>query len=143
LVQVFSKSVEWLQRYLRITKLGEFDYFYIFHEIFMLLDRAALKSYRNEILMLITPYLAEISLVLYYDILQNMLYFRQMNSNRATQSVAYAPQPVCSACQEKYPRELSVTPVGYFTGAIKKLFCMAKIRYFRATGVIFPRLALL
>jgi hypothetical protein len=53
--------------------------------------------------------------------------------------------------QEKYLRELSITPVGYFTGAIKKslpcgvpqeLFCMVKIRYFRGTGMIFPRLAL-
>jgi hypothetical protein len=48
-----------------------------------MLDRAALKSYRNEILMLIAPYLAEISLVLYFEILQNMQYFCQiMNSNR-------------------------------------------------------------
>jgi hypothetical protein len=39
--------------------------------------------------------------------------------------------------QEKYLRELSITPVGYFTGAIKKSlpcgvpqeqFCMAKMR---------------
>jgi hypothetical protein len=26
----------------------------------------------------------------------------------------------CSECQEKYLRELSITPVGYFTGVIKK-----------------------
>jgi hypothetical protein len=54
--------------------------------------------------------------------------------------------------QEKYLRELSITPVGYFTGSYKKslpcgvpqeLFCMAKMRYFRGTGMIFPRLALL
>jgi hypothetical protein len=54
--------------------------------------------------------------------------------------------------QEKYLRELSITPVGYFTGAINKslpcgvpqeLFCLAKMRYFRGTGMIFPRLALL
>jgi hypothetical protein len=40
----------------------------------------------------------------------------------------------------------------YFTGVIKKslqwgvaqeLFCMVKMRYFRGTGMIFPRLALL
>jgi hypothetical protein len=50
----------------------------------MLIDtcRAGLKTYRNEILMLIVPYLAEISLVLYFDILQTMRHFRQMNSNR-------------------------------------------------------------
>jgi hypothetical protein len=47
-----------------------------------------------------------------------------------------------------------VMPVGCFTGAIRKsllwgvpleLFCMAKMsrRYFRATGMIFPRLPLL
>jgi hypothetical protein len=54
--------------------------------------------------------------------------------------------------QEKCLRELSITSVGYFTGAIKKsllcgvpqeLFCMVKMRYFRGTGMIFPRLALL
>jgi hypothetical protein len=52
--------------------------------------------------------------------------------------------------QEKYLPEPSITPVGYFTGAIKnhsrvpqELFCMAKMRYFRATEIIFPRLALL
>jgi hypothetical protein len=53
--------------------------------------------------------------------------------------------------QEKYLRELSITPVGYFTGAIKNhsLGCPTGtilhgeiLRYFRATGVIFPRLAL-
>jgi hypothetical protein len=57
----------------------------------------------------------------------------------------------CIVCQEKYLRELSVTPVGYFTGAKslpwawgvpQGLFCMAWIRYFRATGMIFPRLPL-
>jgi hypothetical protein len=32
---------------------------------------------------------------------------------------------------------------GYFTGAIKNLFCMVKMMYFRGTGMIFPRLALL
>jgi hypothetical protein len=44
-----------------------------------------------------------------------------------------------------------ITPVGYFTGAIKnhscgvspqELYCMVKMRYFRVTGMIFPRLAL-
>jgi hypothetical protein len=49
-------------------------------------------------------------------------------------------------------RELSVTPVGYFTGAIcksflwgvpRRLFCMTKMRYFRETGMIFLRLPLL
>jgi hypothetical protein len=59
-----------------------------------------------------------------------------------------------SGGQEKYLRELSITPVGYFIGAIKNhscavshrnylVFCMAKMRYFRGTGIIFPRLALL
>jgi hypothetical protein len=57
-----------------------------------------------------------------------------------------------SACQEKYLRELSVTPVEYFTGTKllpwawgdpQGLFYMAKMRYFRATGMIFPRLPLL
>jgi hypothetical protein len=52
---------------------------------------------------------------------------------------------------EKYVRELSVTPVEYFMGAIKNrscgvsiwgLFCMAEMWYFKPTGMIFPRLAL-
>jgi hypothetical protein len=46
---------------------------------------------------------------------------------------------------------LSVTPVGYYKGAMenhsrgtpRELFCLVKMRYFRATGMIFPRLALL
>jgi hypothetical protein len=57
-----------------------------------------------------------------------------------------------SACQEKYLRELSVTPVGYFTGA-KSLpwawgvpatgtILHGVNEYFRATGMIFPRLPL-
>jgi hypothetical protein len=53
--------------------------------------------------------------------------------------------------QEKYSRELSITPVGYFSdGSYKKslpcsvpqeLFCMAKMRYFRGTGMIFPKVS--
>jgi hypothetical protein len=36
--------------------------------------------------------------------------------------------------------------MGHFTGAIgvspaQRLFCMAKMRYFRATGVIFPKVS--
>jgi hypothetical protein len=55
------------------------------------------------------------------------------------------------AYQEKYLRELSITPVGYFMGAKslpwawgvpQGLFCMVKMRYFRATGMIFPWLPL-
>jgi hypothetical protein len=58
--------------------------------------------------------------------------------------------------QEKYLRELSITPVGYFNhsrgvlhgsykkllpcGVTQELFCMVKMRYFRGTGMIFPRL---
>jgi hypothetical protein len=42
----------------------------------LIIDKAALKTHRNEMLMLIAPYLAEISLDLYFDILQNMQYFR-------------------------------------------------------------------
>jgi hypothetical protein len=47
---------------------------------------------------------------------------------------------------------ITVTPVGYFVGAKSLLWgvpqglyfaCIAKKRYFRATGMIFPRLALL
>jgi hypothetical protein len=34
----------------------------------MLRDRTVQETYRNEILMFIAPYLAEISLVLYFDI---------------------------------------------------------------------------
>jgi hypothetical protein len=50
--------------------------------------------------------------------------------------------------QEKYLRELSITPVGYFTGAIKNHSRVVShrnyfARYFRGTGMIFPRLALL
>jgi hypothetical protein len=53
-----------------------------------------------------------------------------------------------SACQEKYLWELSVTPVGaksllWAWGDPHGLFCMVKMRYFRATGMIFPRLPLL
>jgi hypothetical protein len=43
-----------------------------------------------------------------------------INGTNAEESI---PQ-VIIACQEKYLREPSVTPVGYFTGA-KSLFCMA------------------
>jgi hypothetical protein len=38
----------------------------------MLIERAALKTYRNEIVMLIAPYLTEISLVLHFYILLNL-----------------------------------------------------------------------
>jgi hypothetical protein len=49
--------------------------------------------------------------------------------------------------QEKYLRELSITPVGYFTGATKNhsravshrnyfAWQKAKMRYFRGTGVM-------
>jgi hypothetical protein len=38
---------------------------------------------------------------------------------------------ICSEDQEKYLRELSITPVGYFTGAIKKsLLCGVPRNYF-------------
>jgi hypothetical protein len=65
--------------------------------------------------------------------------------------VSFSRDGHASEGREKYVRELSVTPVGYFTGAIENSsrgvspwdFCMAKMRYFGATGMIFPRLALL
>jgi hypothetical protein len=52
--------------------------------------------------------------------------------------------------QEKYLRELSITPVGYFTGAIKKsllwgvpqeLFCMAKMEVFQRNRNDFPKVS--
>jgi 1-aminocyclopropane-1-carboxylate deaminase/D-cysteine desulfhydrase-like pyridoxal-dependent ACC family enzyme len=64
---------------------------------------------------------------------------------------------LCSEGQEKYLRELSITPVGAVNhsrgvlhesykkslpcGVPQELFCMVKMRYFRGTGMIFPRLA--
>jgi hypothetical protein len=50
------------------------------------------------------------------------------------------PSPIPSEGQEKYLQELSITPK-YFTGAIKNH--SRAVRYFRGTGMIFPRLALL
>jgi hypothetical protein len=56
----------------------------------------------------------------------------------------------CSEVQEKYLRDLSITPVGNFTGTIKNhsravshrnYFAWRKTRYFRGTGMVFPKVS--
>jgi hypothetical protein len=44
----------------------------------------------------------------------------------------FAGRVVSSEGQEKYLRELSITPVGYFTGAIKNHSCAVSHRHYFA-----------
>jgi hypothetical protein len=73
---------------------------------------------------------------------------RHMTHRSAIPTIGHSRSDVSSEGQEKYLRELSITPVGYFTGAIKNHSRAVShrnyfARYFRGTGMVFQRLALL